>query len=667
MNDIFWHSDDNIVVVEDYILFDGNEPENIGIGGFNTNKDDGGEEHVYSFIKGNRVYIPSDYNHEDTGRTAVYLITEPRGEGTVTWIRGSVQVSNGDTYNMPIFYDTEGIESTEWGSTAYDVWDAVKLRIIACNIPIFPSIEGAIRWIEDGDNAEEAVNYKQSEHIKHYYIRNTYGSATAGFNEITYNDNVPTYRMLYFTVNGKAALVKGEDYQLTLQVKGDIISSGFASTDSINVPETTEGSISYYGPFYNRWDGATGENITVSYNPFTASAYRNVPILSEEDVEKYFDGDNSVLNTPENEGLNEGINSTTGDPEITTTFGNPTHTTIFNRKYVLGPAALREVAGNMYDTDGFWEDLEKGLKMYGSNPIDAVVGLQYWPININEVLNTAQRQSVVFGSYVMNTENVLNWIISESGYIDMGEFQIDTGYSLDNIYGYEPYTKLYFYGPYVGTHQLDLKKYAGKTVTIRYFIDTNTGGCMCSLIVDNKMMDYYNGQMAVNQPLIGRDFASFANAQINTLLGAGNSAMSNASGAMGAGSAAISGATGAGSLINNLGGIGAQAVVGAAGSAAMTTYNLSQNSIQNFTKTVGASSSMLNEFLPQYPYFIFERVEIEETSNLGILKGKPSNASGTVGSFSGYLEVDDVELICSKATEAEKNEIIQLLHSGIRI
>ena len=65
---------------------------------------------------------------------------------------------------------------------------------------------------------------------------------------------------------------------------------------------------------------------------------------------------------------------------------------------------------------------------------------------------------------------------------------------------------------------------------------------------------------------------------------------------------------------------------------------------------------------------IFEYIKTDETPNLINLAGRASNASGNLGSFSGYLEVDEVELKTSAGmTEAEKNNFISLLHSGIII
>ena len=77
---------------------------------------------------------------------------------------------------------------------------------------------------------------------------------------------------------------------------------------------------------------------------------------------------------------------------------------------------------------------------------------------------------------------------------------------------------------------------------------------------------------------------------------------------------------------------------------------------------------MINQYLPNYVYVIFEIIEEDETRLLSELMGKPSNASGNLGSFSGYLEVDEVELKTSAGmTETEKNNFISLLHSGIII
>ena len=76
---------------------------------------------------------------------------------------------------------------------------------------------------------------------------------------------------------------------------------------------------------------------------------------------------------------------------------------------------------------------------------------------------------------------------------------------------------------------------------------------------------------------------------------------------------------------------------------------------------------MINEYLPQYVEFIFEIQEDCAPSNYGKMFCYPSMKEGSIGSCSGLLQVASVKLNCPGATEAEKEKIIQLLHSGIYI
>lgn len=76
---------------------------------------------------------------------------------------------------------------------------------------------------------------------------------------------------------------------------------------------------------------------------------------------------------------------------------------------------------------------------------------------------------------------------------------------------------------------------------------------------------------------------------------------------------------------------------------------------------------MLNQYLPQECMFMFEIQDVDETPNHRAMYGYPSNASGQLQNFSGYLEVDTVNLVCSDATAKEKSDIIRQLQNGIYI
>ena len=76
---------------------------------------------------------------------------------------------------------------------------------------------------------------------------------------------------------------------------------------------------------------------------------------------------------------------------------------------------------------------------------------------------------------------------------------------------------------------------------------------------------------------------------------------------------------------------------------------------------------MLNMFLPQECMFMFEVQEAMPTEYERELVGLPSNASGIVASFNGYLECEQVNLVCSGATAKEQTEILRYLYNGVYI
>ena len=154
-------------------------------------------------------------------------------------------------------------------------------------------------------------------------------------------------------------------------------------------------------------------------------------------------------------------------------------------------------------------------------------------------------------------------------------------------------------------------------------------------------MDYFNGQMGVQMPITLTDKSAYANSQIQTLLTGAQREGNTLTGAMNVGgmsNAYVATAVGtAGTMIN----------------AYRTTYELSQNNVNNFNKTRGGSTSMLNEYLPQYVTFMFEIQQDDPTVNHDMLMGQPTNVSGNLGDCVGYLEVESVNLNCGIATQNE--------------
>ena len=181
-------------------------------------------------------------------------------------------------------------------------------------------------------------------------------------------------------------------------------------------------------------------------------------------------------------------------------------------------------------------------------------------------------------------------------------------------------------------------------------------------------LDHFNGQAGVGMPITLTDKASYVAAQINTLLGGGGQAIQQ----FGSGVGSVAGA----STGLALAGAGAGVAVGGALVGAKTVYGLSMNNINNFNKTKGGSTPMINEYLPQSVSFMFEIQqdiyynESTKKSDLSVYNamfGAPSMKPGKLYNFSGFLKCQAVKLECGIATERERERLKTLLLNGVYI
>lgn len=394
-----------------------------------------------------------------------------------------------------------------------------------------------------------------------------------------------------------------------------------------------------------------------------------IPIFEDETTAQgYIDGDvdiSQAINWNEISTEYPILNGTGVDDEESD-FGEVKTRGFFSQQYIMDDTCLQALANDLFDTSigGIWEAIKKGLDMYGDNPIEAVMGLSFWPIDLTTVYTGVSAPYVWFGGYgwVPSAGNATR-LVYPNGYKSIGSVKIQR--TFNSWRDMEPYTKLYVMLPYCGTYQLELARYYDKNVEVRYYFDTRTNGCIACLIADGFLVDYFNGQMGVTMPITLTDYSNYMNAQISTLLGGGGQAVQsfgNAAGMVG-GASAAGGAALAGAAVGGALGVG---ITGAAVGAKMA-YGLSQNNINNFNKTKGGSSSMINEYLPQSVCFIFEIQEDCAPENYGELFGYPSMKAGRIYNFSGFLKCQAVKLSCGIATERERERLKQMLLSGIYI
>lgn len=525
-------------------------------------------------------------------------------------------------------------------------------------------IEKIYNAIPDDSPLVEYVYYGQAEQ----YIADEFG-------DVTMTDAQPVYRGFKVKSRKRCSLyeiAEISDGILKMGMNLQDVEIAYYSTDFGETWQQMAGQPTQI-PFdfvYRNWHGEVGPFYALSVTG--APEQTNMYIFrTQEESDAYNDGEENEQDSinypyvsPDNPPEND-----TGEPDDETVFGVVGTRTFFSQQYILSTGALSEIANALYDitqggVTGIFEDIKKGCEMYGDSVIDDICGLYYFPFSASEVFTDVISQNYIyFGGYKFDMQNSVSKIIYPNGYKDFGSFTIETTFG-DNIRSYEPYTKLWCYLAYIGWVQLDMKKYLHKTVSIRYYFDTRTGGCVACLLANGVLVDYYNGQIGVSMPMRATDYNAYANAQIQTLLGlnkqGGGGSLGNLASNFGQG-LVESGGMSAGAV--GVVGLG----VGASVKATKTLYGLTQNNINNFSHTIGGSSSMINMFLPQECCFMFEVQDAMPTEYERELVGLPSNASGLVGSFNGYLECEQVNLVCSGATAKEQSEILRYLYNGVYI
>lgn len=345
----------------------------------------------------------------------------------------------------------------------------------------------------------------------------------------------------------------------------------------------------------------------------------------------------------------------TGAEEIATTMGDGSYLrNYFSQELVCSRQAIYEISNDFFDTgaQGLWDAIAEGLPMMGSNPIDVICGLKWFPFDLSTVLSGLEspQNYIYFGGYQYTLPSAtVRKVINHGGYLDMGSFTIQDAFpNPSDFRNFEPFCKLKIYIPTVGIQDLSYNKYRGKTVSVRLYVDIKSGSTLIALLANGVLYDFFNGSCGVDIPITLTDKAQLAQAQLRNI--------SNLAGVgINMGTAAAT---------KNIGG----AVAGLANFES-TMMDVNNTSADQFNVTKGGSSPMGNGcFLPNYIYLIFEYVKTDETSNLNQLEGRATNRSGSLNSFSGYLQIDSINLrTTADMSENEKNEFVNLLQSGIFI
>lgn len=315
----------------------------------------------------------------------------------------------------------------------------------------------------------------------------------------------------------------------------------------------------------------------------------------------------------------------------------------FNRAYAMTQTTLNDLQNYLWNiNDTVFDEIVAGLKLFGENPLNAIIDCRMYPFDILSYISSSgaqkitlgRRESNVTGIYLGNTTNCI---------IDCGS--VYWARYTNTFLDYSPYSSGELYVPYIGRFTLDPDKYCGHTVQAFIIVDFMTGGAQCVVFSDGIACDYKSGQIGVDIPVSGINAAQWASGIVGGIAGTANSVVGTA-GAIAAGNP-IGAIAGAISTVNS----------------AVQTTALPSPSLQQASTATSAAA----QWLPQQAYLTVHVPISAEASTYGATVGYACQYTGAIGSQSGYTVCANVRLDSTFATQAERDEIVQLLTTGIYV
>lgn len=340
-------------------------------------------------------------------------------------------------------------------------------------------------------------------------------------------------------------------------------------------------------------------------------------------------------------------------------------------------------------------DFIENLQKWFSNPMDFIISLTVVPC-IPDVGTSRNVQIGLWETSISMPPVTSQWVTIDCGTIQVTNFY---GSALD----YSPYTKISAMLPFVGSVSLDTDELMGKNIQLIYRIDIVSGHCVAMIVVDRSVLYQFSGECSATIPLTGADWSRVYGALVNTGIGiatigtatAGIAAAEKTAeafsearkidsvskaahglGSLSMGMKGIKGVTEAREIaMQNLRNAANLEISSAAGGKSRAIGSMVR--MRAIANTVGAvmgakvqtghaSSITGNAGLigTRKPYLLIEYPNQSLAEDYKHYMGYPCNVSGTIGSFSGYTEFQQV-IPNINCLDDELEEILDALKGGV--
>lgn len=353
--------------------------------------------------------------------------------------------------------------------------------------------------------------------------------------------------------------------------------------------------------------------------------------------------DYSSLFGDENIDINGGtINDPNNDPSLNDTnvytdsiaLTTPTLTAtgVFNRCYVLDGNGVNDLCDYLYNAnDSVFDEIIDGVLTRG-NPIESLIDLRLYPFDVRAFTGAGTAEFIKFGRTV-TTVAASKLPHNANAVISLGSCVVPRYYN--NFLDYEMDAKLYI--PFCGVCDLPVDRVLNHTISIKLIVDYITGACCAVVFCDALPIVYQSGVIGVSIPMTATDSAEVGKSIIGNLItGASQIAQGNPA-----------------------------AAVGSFADAGSKMWNGSD------IQTAGASSPQVALFQPKNAYLLLSIVNPPSevygdvyAATVGYETFMPVSEIGWMNG-AGFTVFDNIRLNVGQATDAEREELLSLLTSGV--
>lgn len=306
--------------------------------------------------------------------------------------------------------------------------------------------------------------------------------------------------------------------------------------------------------------------------------------------------------------------------------------TLFNPTLAQMKSLQNYLWGDLFDIDTFKKVL--------SNPMDVILGLSIVPFDVP----SGSAREIMIGN--LGSGVTANVATSQFLSFDMGTLTIQSGVG-DSYLDYSPYTKASIFLPYIGWQDLDIDEIMNKTLSLKYYCDILSGGCVAMLKCGGSVLYTFSGQCSLNIPLTSIDYTS----TISSALSAVQHVAGAIGGFMGSGGSPVGKGLGiAGSVVNGVAGLGSDVM------NAKPQYQRSGS--------VGGASGLLS---PQTPYVELTRPSIQRPKFQDTFVGYPSYVYKKVSQLvgTGFNAFSEIILENIGLTADEMQELEEIMKGGV--